>query len=383
MRPPYLLYGCLLGLILYLANCKQVYEPPVLKAKNNYLVVDGIINIGAGSVSTINLNRTRNINDTTTVGIPELHAQVNIVSAGGIAYPLQDTAGNGVYTSQALSLDNSQQYRIAITGSDGRKYQSDLVSGKLTPPIDSITWKQPFDLTFYVTTHDPTNKTRYYRWDFIETWQHDAALQTPWGLQNGFIIATDSTNQKSHCWTTLPSTGIMIDNSATLSQDIIDQFPIYTLPNGDAKVDNKYAIVVRQYALTQDAYSYWSQIQKTSQGLGTLFDLQPTQLVNNIHCLTDPSEPVIGYASATTVQTQRLFLYETYLRNWPHNSPGFGCDTTQIPVDRTNIFIWDYGDPNWGPYYFLSSSGPLVIASEVCLDCTLLGGNNIRPPNWP
>jgi hypothetical protein len=372
-----------LCLVLCLADCKQVYDPPPVKAGNNYLVVDGVINIGAGSVTSINLNRTRNLSDSTKVGIPELHAQMAIVASGGASYPLQDNAGKGVYSSQPLSLDISQQFRIVITTSDGRKYQSDPVSGKVTPPIDSITWSQPFDLTLAVTTHDPSNKTRYYRWDYTETWQHDAALQSPWGLQNGFIIATDSTNQKSHCWSTGHSTDVIIDNTSQLNQDLVDKYPVHVIPNGDARVDLKYAIVIRQYALTDDAYTYWDLIKKTSQGLGTLFDLQPTQLLGNIHCLTNPAEPVIGYASASSIEQQRLFLYETYLTNWLHNSPGFGCDTMAIPVDRTNYFIWDYGDTTWGPYYFISSSGPLIIASEVCLDCTILGGTNTRPPNWP
>jgi Domain of unknown function (DUF4249) len=382
MHGKYLLFGLAIGLIVCLPDCKQVYEPPAIKANNNYLVVDGIINIGGGSVTTINLNRTKNLSDSTSAGIPELHAQVAIVGAGGASYGLQDTGNHGIYISAALSLDNSQQYRIAVTTSDGRKYQSDLVSGKQTPPIDSITWKEPLDLTFYVTTHDPAAKTRYYRWDFIETWEHDAPLQTPWGVSNGIIFAVDSTNQKMNCWTTLNSTGVIIDNSNALGQDLVDQFPIYTVGNGSEKLGVKYSILVRQYAVTQDAYNYWNLIQKTSQGLGTLFDLQPTQLVGNIHCLTNPSEPVIGFTSASTVQEQRLFLFHTQLQNWPVNSPGGGCDTTAIPVNPNDFRIYNYPDPYFAPYYFVML-GPLVLATKTCLDCTLYGGNNIRPSYWP
>jgi hypothetical protein len=377
-----LLSGLFLCTILVLPFCKQAYEPPAVKANNNYLIVDGVIDIGPETVTSIKLNRTKNLSDTTSVFVPELHAKMTIQSSVGASYPLQDTAGNGDYTSQPLTLDNTQQYRIVVTTSDGRKYQSDLVSGKPTPPIDSISWKQPSDLTFYASAHDPTARTRYYRWDFIETWEHDAPLPTPWGVKDGLIFAVDSTNQRAQCWTTIHSTNVIIDNSIALSQDLIDQFPIYTIPNGDEKLGIKYSILVRQYALAADAYNYWLLVQKTSQGLGTLFDVQPTQLVGNIHCLSNPSEPVIGFASASSIQQQRLFLFHTSLHGWLVNSAGFGCDTTAVAVNPTDFRIYNYPDTSFAPYYFVTG-GPLVVASKICLDCTLFGGNTIRPPYWP
>ncbi|HLZ88421.1 MAG TPA: DUF4249 family protein, partial [Puia sp.] len=131
----------------------------------------------------------------------------------------------------------------------------------------------------------------------------------------------------------------------------------------------------------EDAYNYWLLIQKTSDNLGTLFDLQPTQLVGNIHCLTNPSEPVIGFLSATSVQQQRIFIYRYYLGTWPHNEPGYGCDTIKIPVNPVNPLIYNYPDTLYAPWYFISN-GPLVLGSRFCLDCTLFGGTNSKPSFW-
>ena len=64
-----------------------------------------------------------------------------------------------------------------------------------TPAIDSVWWRQPGDLDINVTTHDPTNNTHYYRYDYIQTWQHDAELQSVWTVINGMITATDSSDQ--------------------------------------------------------------------------------------------------------------------------------------------------------------------------------------------
>jgi uncharacterized protein DUF4249 len=368
-------------LLATLTRCKQVYTPPAIKASNNYLVVDGFINTGANAISVFHLDRTRNLGDSITTGIPELHATVTILSSQGVSYPLNDPAGTGIYSSVPLHLDISQQYKLAITTSDGRRYQSDAVPCRQTPPIDSVFWQQPNDFTVYLTAHDPANATRYYRFDYSETWEHDANIISPWTVVNGNLVASDSSNQHWQCWTTDSSTNILLTTTAALGQDLVSSFPILTIPNGDPRINIRYSVLVRQYAITEDAYNYWLLVQKTSQGLGTLFDLQPTQLTGNLHCLTNPSEPVIGYLSATSTQQQRIFVYETYLRNWQHNSPGFGCDTIQIAYNPNDFPVFSFPDTNYGPYYF-NGANVLVLAPLFCLDCTRFGGTTVKPPFW-
>lgn len=366
-----------------LTTCRQAYAPPAITNPNHYLVVDGFINVSPNSVTTFNLNRTRNLGDTSVQGIPELDATISIVGSGGATWPLTETTGTGIYTSAPLTLDPTQQYSISIATTTGEKYASSPVPCKVTPPIDSIFWRQPFDLTIYASTHDPTNNTRYYRYDYNETWEHDAQLQTVWGVANGVIYAQDSTNQTQRCWTTDTSTNILLTSSAAQSSDIIDSFPLVTIPNSDPRVTKVYSIIVRQYALTEDAYNYWLLIQKTTQDVGTLFDIQPTQLIGNITCTSNPSEPVIGFITATTVQQQRILIAESSLNDWEHNQAGIvGCDTTSIPQNAPNPLVWNYPNPNYAPWYFITN-GPLVLASAVCLNCLLLGGTNMRPPFMP
>lgn len=372
--------GCL-ALLIFLIGCKQIYAPPAIKAANNYLVVDGFINIGANTSTTFNINRTRNLGDTVTTGVPELNARVSLVGSNGTSYPLSDTANTGNYSSTPLTLDISKQYSIAITTSDGRKYSSDAVPCRLSPPIDSVYWRQPGDFTVYIDSHDPANSTHYYRFDFSETWEHAANYVTPWAVVNGNLTEADSTNQTSICWSTAPSTSVLVDNTTPFAADAVRDFAVRTIPNGDPRIDIRYSILVRQYALTEDAYNYWLLVQKTSQGLGTLFDLQPTQLISNIHCLTNPAEPVIGFISASSVQQQRIFVYETYLHNWQHNSPAFNCDTIEYGYNPNNFPVFDFPDTGYLPYYF---NGPdiLVLAPAFCLDCTRFGGTTVKPSFW-
>jgi hypothetical protein len=362
-------------------TCRQAYAPPAITNPNHYLVVDGFIDVSPNSVTTFNLNRTRNLGDTTVQGIPELNATISIVGSGGAAWPLTETAGTSIYASAPLTLDATRQYSISIATTNGEKYASNPVPCTATPPIDSIFWRQPFDLTIYAGTHDPTNNTRYYRYDYNETWEHDAQLMTVYGVANGMMYAQDSTNQTQRCWTTDTSANILLASSAAQSTDVIDSFPLVTIPNGDARITKVYSILIRQYALTEDAYNYWLLIQKTTQDVGTLFDIQPTQLIGNITCTSNPSEPVIGFITATTVQQQRILIVESSLNDWEHNQPAFGCDTVSIPFNFANPFAYNYPNPNFAPYYFDGTA--LVLASSICLNCLLLGGTNIRPSFMP
>ncbi|HET6256979.1 MAG TPA: DUF4249 domain-containing protein [Puia sp.] len=364
-----------------LITCREPYAPPAITTPHRFLVVDGFINTGPNTVTTFNLNRTRNLGDSTVRGIPELNAQFSIIGSNGNVYPLKD-AGTGAYSSGPLTLDATKEYHISITTTDGQQYSSDQVPCEATPPIDSVFWRQPFDLTIYVSTHDPTDNTHYYRYDYNETWEHDSQLFAEYAVVNGRLYEADSADQKNRCWTTDTSSNILLTSSAALTSDVIDSFAVLTIPNSDPRVDIAYSIIVRQYALTQGAYNYWQLIQKTTDNVGTLFDVQPTQLTGNIHCTSNPAEPVIGYLSACSVQQQRILTVESGLHDWTHNQPGFGCDTMSIPADTADPFIYTYANPNWAPYYFVTDA-VLELVSSVCVDCTLVGGTTTRPSFMP
>jgi len=159
-------------------TCRKPYEPPAIKASSHILAIDGFINKGANNSSQFVLTRSRSLLDSVT-DLPELGAEVMIRSAAGMMYPMFDTAGNGIYVSELLNLDAGQKYQLAVTTAEGSKYLSDLETPKFSAPIDSVNWELVQDPSFgtevvnvYVNSHDPSNGTKFYRWDYLETWQH-------------------------------------------------------------------------------------------------------------------------------------------------------------------------------------------------------------------
>lgn len=367
--------------VLFFAHCKKSYTPAVFVAGENYLVVDGFINTSPGGATSIILSRTRNLTDT-VVSLPEHNAIVTIQSASGAIYPLMETGSSGIYNSNALALAADGQYKVFIATTDKKQYQSDFIAAKSTPAIDSVTWKQDNKgVNLYVNAHDAANNTRYYRWQYIETWEYHSQLETIWGVSNGMAYVRTPSEQVSTCYTSTPSSNILLGSTAALSQDVVSNVLLGTIPPNDSTLQYRASFLVKQYALATPAYFYWQIIQKNSEELGTLFDLQPSQLEGNIHCITNPNEPVVGYMSATNVQEKRMFINRIDLQNWNTPPGSYNCSVVDIPQNPVNFLIVSFPDNSYAPWYYVSN-GPLKLAKKVCLDCTLSGGTNEKPSYW-
>jgi hypothetical protein len=383
------------------ADCRKSYAPPEINYNHLYLTVDGFINTTPNSISSIKLTRSQKLSDTVP-SIPERGATVNIINTAGIIYPLTDTGSNGVYVSTLLTLDPGQQYVLSVTTKDGNQYASDPLTSKQTPPIDSVYWTLGMDgatglqaVNIFLNTHDPSNNTGLYRWDFTETWEHQSLYNTTYLVRNKKIVNDNDSSQHAWaCWTSASSTNILLGSSASLSTDVILQAPIARIYQNDARMDIRYSILVRQYAIDASTYDYWSLVQKQSETLGGLFDIQPAQLTGNMHNQKIPAEPVYGYVSASTVQEKRIFISNEQLPGWK-SVPTQNCDQIAYFPDtpqQSDLFTYYNTDPNFTffKFGFIQSNlpgggqiGPLqFLITPACIDCTFQGGSTVKPPFW-
>jgi hypothetical protein len=381
--------GSFLLIFLMMFSCRKAYNPPAIEGNNHFLAVNGFIYTGTAVATTISLSRSLNLDDSVP-DRPELNAQVVIETSGGDSYNLVDSAGSGVYVSAALNLDTMHQYRLVIATSDGNKYQSDFVSSKLVPPIDSAGWELANDpstglqaANIYVNAHDPANATRYYRWDYLQTYKHVSTYTTSWGDSNDIIYALPVGYSTHSCWSTVLSQNIALGTTITLSQDVISHVQIASFQQNDPTLDIGSSFLIRQYPLTEQGYAYWLSVQKNSQTLGGLFDLQPSQIQGNLQCITNPANPVIGFVSASNVQESRMYISNKSLPGWQsvHIDTATSCQVAIIATDPLNELLWNYPDTSYGPYYF--PSGGLIVAPKRCMDCRYQGGTIEKPSFWP
>ncbi|HEX8037993.1 MAG TPA: DUF4249 domain-containing protein, partial [Chryseosolibacter sp.] len=289
-----------------LARCVEPYDPPVSDRDVNFLVVDGFLNISQ-SEAIVRLTRTLPVESTAPAPVVS-DAEVWIEDDKGNFYSIA-SAGGGVYTGPVYEANTGTRYRLTVTTADQRKYESDFITALESPPIDSIGYAVTQDgVQFLVNTHDPSNQAQYFRWQCEETYQYYSTYNSVYMFEGDVIVYRPYQLSVHTCWRTDPLSDILVGSTKQLKESVIRNFPVSFIPKGSMKLSVEYSLRVRQQALTQEAYEYWSKLEKSTEHLGGLFDPLPSEVMGNIRGVTDPSETVIGFFSGGTVQEMRRFL---------------------------------------------------------------------------
>jgi hypothetical protein len=363
--------------IILLGSCKKEFSLPDTVADGSILVVEGDVLVGSNTENTFLLSRLKDLNKSDS--FPETKARVEIVSAAGQKWLLPENKP-GVYTA-ALSLPGLQSYFLKIQTADGKIYESMPQQVISTPEIDSVTWvQQDSEVRFSVHTHDPSNKTRYYRWNYRETWESHAWYETYFDFVNGFIVTRPPGDQIYACWKTEEANSIIIANSNSLSEDVISYQPVTTVVKPSEKMFVRYSILVRQLGLSKEAYDFWNILRKNTELTGTLFDPQPSNLPTNLKCTNDPSRTVIGFVSVGKLTEKRIFILHSALIGWPYRNESLGCTATERSKAQSEEFLRN--NPGFLPAYFVTAGGGYGVARKECVDCRLGGGTNEKPLFW-
>ena len=368
-------------------GCKESFEPNLPPVPQGYLVVEGFIN--AEGPTQIRLSRSTSIDQKKTFKA-ELNATIKIEGDDNSSFALSNMP-NGLYTSVTLPINSSRKYRLRIRTKDAKEYLSDFVEVKITPPIDSINWKEEEKgVRIYANTHDPLNKTIYYKYDYDETWEihsaYWAVTKVDGATPDGYPIIRNTNFSDPpifYCWKYDTSTSILLASSAKLEKDVIHLNPLLLIPTEDERIGVRYSIKVRQYALDKEGYQFLEQMKKNTESLGTIFDPQPSAIKGNVHSVSDPNEMVIGYINATTAQEQRIFISEAQLVNRGFNIYNF-CSDFEIINNRDSLKPYI---PGYWPYVLDVSRlrPPLYVyffSTPECVDCRLRGGINVKPIFW-
>ena len=381
---------CLISIGLIGPGCKIEYRPPVASPTTGYLVVEGFINSDSGPTS-ITLSRTLKVYDDSSRDNREHNAIVNIEGTNNESFPLYET-GDGVYTSSPLQLNSGEKYRVRIKTQYGKEYESDYSSYRTTPDIDSLSWKRDVNgVKIYINTHDDKVQPGYYNWKYQETWEiHSIYYSTvqfiyPPGNPIPFSVGYRNKDQLPDtalykCWQEVPSSNINIGSSEKLNRNLI-YFPIMLIEPQSRKLSVRYSIKVFQYAVSKEEYNYLKILKTNSEEIGSITGPLPSEMTGNIHCLTTPSETVIGFVEVTQEkQSERLFISNSQVPGW-----GYKMQCAQQIVGNDPASLRDNSDLYPTTVY---QSDPLGIKSfyatpEInCVDCRL-NGSSIKPDFWP
>jgi hypothetical protein len=367
-------------LALMVASCSKPLELPDTKPDTSIVVVEGDVVTGVDMENTVLLSRVRSLSDTTAAPISQ--AKVQVVSENGTAWDLFESSGTpGKYFSN-LTLDPSHKYHLRVLSPEGNTFESAPQASKPSPPIDSLTFKQPDlgdEVQIFVHTHDPSGNTRFYRWQATETWARHSAYQAFYYFDGTNIVPKAYDDQNWTCWRTESVPSIVIANTIGLAQDLVSYQPVTTFNKDSEKGYVRYSILVKQIALTKESFNFWNTIKKNTELTGSLFDPQPSQYITNIVCKNDVKKKAIGFVSVSGSTEARMFILNSQLNLWPFEGPQICSAVVLDPIAAVEFLK---ANPNFMVGYYNTLGGTFGLSTKSCVDCTLTGGTNVKPSFW-
>ncbi len=366
--------------IILLVSCVEPYEPPYGERDTDFLVVDGFLDSGS-KMAEVKLSIAMPL-DTSTTYNPVRQAIVQVEHEDGTVIALPETAA-GTYSAFSTRIETGKKYTLRVlTGS--KEYISDELELKASPSLDSVSWRADAKgITVYVDSHDVAGGARYYQWIYTETWEYNASKYSTFLFvkETGKVINRTANDMTFICYRSEQSTKVLVTTTSTNTLDVVNDFPLTFVPVGSTKISRLYSIEVQQRALDEQAYTYWLNLQKTTENLGGLFDPLPSEVTGNMHNVSDATERVLGYFSGGEIQKKRIFIDRDELPPSLITSPP-GCVEETILVEKLFNYI--------GSELFLTESigqpepTAYIAVPRGCADCRVAGGGVLeRPGFWP
>jgi hypothetical protein len=364
-----------LSVVLLVNSCVTEFVPSV-DEEMELLVVQGVLTDKGDPVS-IRLSTSLPLGETDDAK-PLTGCNVTITDDLGNTLYLGETEP-GTYVMYAHGIPG-RTYKLNIKTNHSRNnfsYESYPMKMKPVPPIDSLYYEKKVvaervddvegieECQIYLDTRDPENNCRYYRWDFSETWVLRLLFDVP--------------NQT--CWITNNSENIYIDNTASLSEDLIKRRPVRYISRESDRLRTRYSILVNQYSLNEDEYNYWQKLQKMTEQVGGLYDIIPASIPGNLTCIENPAEKVLGYFSVSGVATKRIYIQEKFegiiddyddcITDTLYGGPDY--------IEGLGVSIWTLFDTP--PVPFGAPRTRIFTETRGCADCTVRGSTQ-RPYFW-
>ncbi|MFT7073169.1 MAG: hypothetical protein ACJA1Z_002070 [Patiriisocius sp.] len=344
--------------------------------------------------------------------ILETGAMVTVIGDGTAITFNENEAG--IYKSiTSFSAAPNVVYQLKINTSDGRSYTSAAKTLTTQTQIDAITVDRITNddgvdgIGLFVDSFDPTNTSKFYKYEYVETFKVIAPL---WDKKDAVIADVFSTVipicavaledrpiDQIVCYRTEVSNQLNITTTTALFEDKIDRHLVRFLSSRDYKVSHRYSLLVRQFVLSEESYNYLETLNRFASEGSVFSQVQTGFLVGNIFSDTNSIEKVIGFFEVASVNEQRVFFnYQDFYPNTalpPFAIPcgllapaikqdpnTFVCGgLINIISSRLAVYLRDYdGNP---PISSPAGPGPYYMIPRACGDCTALG-TNIVPDFW-
>lgn len=394
-----------LVIVLTLCTCIDPYNPK-FTGYASLLVVDGMIT-DANASYTVKL--LRSFQDLTLEPVKVTDASVSISDDLGNTNSFIDK-GEGIYKTDSVEFRGviGRKYILSIRLKDGSEYMSDQYLMQSVPDIDNIYFGKDSryvknktqvqdGVSIYLDSKGDDN-TRYFRWDFEETWKFKVPSPKKYDyINDSTIIPTSIVNE--YCWKTMNSSDILIHSVEQGQSGSIEKQQVsFIATNLSDRLLLQYSILVNQYSISQNEFEFWDNLKQLEEGGGDIFSKQPYIVTSNLHSVNNPGERVLGYFSVSAVKQKRkniafrdIAKMNLPFYRYPCNRIAMSPADYPRPSSVAPLITWDglyaaYCIKN--DYYFVeplyipgtNTLQKLIFARPECANCALTG--TLKKPDF-
>jgi hypothetical protein len=338
---------------------------------------------------------------------PEFIENANVSVEDDLGNVYTFIEGNEVYESEnPFQAIAGRKYKLSII-TNGKTYTSTQEVLTAVNPIQSL---EAHDINLAgergaeieVKAFDPTNSSKYYRYEFEETYKVIAPKWRPYTatidqMTHEFIF-TPRTYEAQTCYSSFKSNELLLHSTSNLSEDRV-AFMVRFIPVTSPIIKHRYSILVRQFVQNLEAYTYYNTLKSISTGGSILSQNQPGFFSGNITCESNPNEKVIGFFDVSSVSSQRIFFnFNDVFPGTPEPAYFYDCYDNCTFEDFFNCpgaynYCFEYGPTstcegddainslNGGFQLYNYGPNPLYLIPPPCGDCTTFS-SNIVPTFW-
>ena len=365
-------------------SCIEEYDPGIKNEHASLLVIEAEITNNPGPQYVTVRKASKLQNPDQKFGV--LNCDVKIYDDKNNVFQGLEF-GNGIYVVNIEEeyLHNGTAFRMDIVTQDGQLISSEYDTLRVCPEIDSIYYKvenfyhvEPGEaipgVQFYIDYNGTNSNTHYIKYEAEETWKHQASFPITWILDGRGLYRLEPPDySKRNCWIIEKVPEFFVMSTANLTENIYHGYSLHHILNTSLKPIHGYSLNIKQLSISEDAYNYYNQLAKNTNNSGGLYDTQPQLVEGNLHNITNPDQLVLGYFSVVGVNTKRISI---------RNFEGLSLNP-DMPCEPQEISLGYLMQDNRNTVYLLNQNFVWYRLSDVCVDCTVIGGDTIKPDYWP
>lgn len=334
-------------LIVMIVSCVKKIDFEIPAEFSDTIVVQGRVVKGNPSFIEVNVSR---LFDFTPESRQPINVKEVIISddRGNVIELETDEAGSYLYfidETSDLQAEIGVGYKINVLMFDGRRFESDVdvmipnqdinelhltMSTERVINNAGLNEDEPRIQLSIDSELDPENEGGLY-WDVNSIYRvTDANFIT----ESIFTLADTLLARVCYITMTTSSTDTYVFDAKESASNEIRNFDLIKIPITPTLVEGYY-FEVKQYSLSEDAFSYWKALDLLVENEGGIFDKPVGELPSNLKNINDPDESVFGYFFAAEEKIQRKRVPEEFFEGLQRscfrvgafcfNGPGGAC----------------------------------------------------------